>query len=78
VSGVSRVLQRESRDGRMLFEVESIQGRTIRADLARAVVESGWNLNELRPVSLSLEEVFLQLTGTDAEAAAEPVKETVK
>lgn len=71
VAGVSRVLPRESRTGRLLFEVESLQGRTIRADIARAVVESGWNLNELRPVSLSLEDVFLQLTGTDAAAPAE-------
>jgi hypothetical protein len=31
-------------------------------------VESGWNLNELRPVALSLEEIFLQLTGTDNAA----------
>jgi ABC-2 type transport system ATP-binding protein len=59
----------------MLFEVESLQGRSIRADLARAVVESGWNLNELRPVALSLEEVFLQLTSSDAAAAAEAVQQ---
>lgn len=73
VSGVSRVVPREGRDRRLLFEVESLQGRSIRADLARAVVESGWNLNELRPVALSLEEVFLQLTNTDTAlpAAAE-------
>jgi len=75
VRGVSRVLPRESRGERLLFEVESLQGRSIRGDLARAVVESGWNLNELRPVALSLEEVFLQLTSTDAAAA--PVMEEV-
>jgi ABC-2 type transport system ATP-binding protein len=62
VSGVSRVLPREARDGRLAFEVESLQGRHIRADLARSVVEAGWNLNELRAVGLSLEEIFLQLT----------------
>ena len=65
VPGVSRVLPRESRDRRQLFEVESLQGRSIRGDMARAVVDSGWDLNELRPVALSLEEVFLQLTGTE-------------
>jgi hypothetical protein len=27
------------------------------------VVESGWDLNELRSATMSLEEVFLQLTG---------------
>jgi ABC-2 type transport system ATP-binding protein len=64
VPGVSRVITREAKGGRNIFEVESLQGRSIRADLARAVVESGWNLNELRPVAMSLEEVFLQLTGS--------------
>jgi ABC-2 type transport system ATP-binding protein len=65
VQGVSRVLTRETRDERALFELEGLQGRSIRGDVARAVVESGWNLTELRPVALSLEEVFLQLTGTE-------------
>ena len=44
------------------FEVESQKG-FLRGDLARAVVESGWDLNELRPAAISLEEIFLQLTG---------------
>ncbi len=61
VAGVSRVVAADP--GKLRFEVESLQGRTVRAELARAVVESGWNLVELRPVSVSLEEVFLQLTG---------------
>src|SRR6202050_4983882 len=62
VPGVSRVLHKESKDGRERYTVESLQGRQIRPELARAVIESGWNLNELRPVGLSLEEIFLQLT----------------
>ena len=69
VSGVSRVLPREARDGRMAFEVESLQGRHIRADLARTVVDAGWNLNELRAVGLSLEDIFLQLTGAEKAPA---------
>lgn len=73
VRGVSRVLARESRAGRLLFEVESLQGRSIRGDVARAVVESGWNLNELRSVAVSLEDVFLQLTNTDTAVAVEEV-----
>jgi len=47
--------------------VESLQGKSVRADIARAVVEAGWNLQELRPVGLSLEEIFLQLTAAEAE-----------
>jgi ABC-2 type transport system ATP-binding protein len=67
VSGVSRVVEKGRRDGRYSYEVESVQGRTIRADLARSVVEAGWNLNELRPVAFSLEEIFLQLTASEKE-----------
>ncbi len=70
VSGVSRVVPKEARDGSFIFEVESLQGRHIRADLARAVVGAGWNLSELRPVGLSLEDIFLQLTAAEKE---EPV-----
>jgi ABC-2 type transport system ATP-binding protein len=65
VSGVSRVMMKDSRDGRLVFEVESLQGRHIRSDLARSVVNAGWNLNELRPVGLSLEDIFLQLTSNN-------------
>jgi ABC-2 type transport system ATP-binding protein len=65
VSGVSRVIPKEPRNGRYLFEVESLQGRHVRADLARAVVSSGWNLTELKAVGLSLEEIFLQLTAAE-------------
>jgi ABC-2 type transport system ATP-binding protein len=65
VPGISRIIFKETRSGRHMFEAEGLQGRTIRGDIARTVVESGWNLTELRPVSMSLEEVFLTLTSTD-------------
>jgi ABC-2 type transport system ATP-binding protein len=70
VAGVSRVVPKQATGERAHFEVESLQKRAIRGDLARAVVEAGWNLNELRPLSLSLEEIFLELTGNEPEAAA--------
>ena len=69
IAGVSRVISRTSEDNRTTFELESQKG-FLRGDVARAVVESGWDLNELRPASISLEEIFLQLTG--AEAPAQP------
>jgi ABC-2 type transport system ATP-binding protein len=75
VNGVSRVLLKDSQPTRSVFEVESLKDRFIRGDLARAVVESGWNLNELHAASMSLEEVFLQLTG--GEVAVEPAVEEV-
>jgi len=62
-------------DGRAVFEVESGKGRLLRGDLARAVVESGWDLNELRPSAMSLEEVFLQLTGTEQVSETEKPEE---
>ena len=70
VAGVSRVVAKESRNNRSAFEVESEKDRFVRGDLARAIVEGGWNLNELRAAAMSLEEIFLQLTGTEAQAAA--------
>jgi ABC-2 type transport system ATP-binding protein len=71
VAGVTRVLRKQQVDSRAVFEVESKKGSFVRADVARAVVESGWDLNELRPAAMSLEEVFLQLTGSEAAEPAE-------
>ncbi len=70
VAGVSRVVHRDTRFERLLFDVESLPGQNVRGDLARAVVESGWDLNELRPTAVSLEEVFLELTATDPSMSA--------
>lgn len=67
VSGVSRVIEKDAKDNRCSFEVESLQGCSVRSDLARAVVEAGWNLFELRPVAFSLEDIFLQLTASEKE-----------
>jgi ABC-2 type transport system ATP-binding protein len=58
-------MMKEVKDGRITFEIESLQGRHIRADLARSVVNSGWDLSELRSVGLSLEDIFLQLTTSE-------------
>jgi ABC-2 type transport system ATP-binding protein len=67
VAGVSRVIPKESRDGRAHFIVESLQGRSIRPELARTVIDGGWQLNELHAIGLSLEEIFLQLTASPKE-----------
>src|ERR1700756_3709659 len=70
IAGVSRVTLKESRDTRNIFEIES-QKSFVRGDLARAVVESGWDLNELRPTAMSLEQIFLQLTREEAASVPE-------
>jgi ABC-2 type transport system ATP-binding protein len=66
ISGVSSVTLKESQDGRYTFEIASDKN-FVRGDIARAAVESGWDLNELRPTAMSLEEIFLQLTREEAE-----------
>ncbi len=74
VAGVSRVTFKEKRAHGSTFEVENRKGKFSPGDLARAVVQAGWELNELRPTAVSLEEVFLQLTREQAEAPAEKPK----
>ena len=73
ISGVSQVQLKGKRQNRPIFEVETRKDGFVRGDLARAIVEAGWDLNELRPTAVSLEEIFLQLTGEKAQAAAEEV-----
>ena len=75
VAGVNSVTPSLASNGRVEFAVQTNKGRDVRKELARAVVESGWGLLELRPVGLSLEEIFLKLTTTDsAEKVAEEAK----
>jgi ABC-2 type transport system ATP-binding protein len=70
VPGVSRVVAKDRKDYGLVFEVESQKGQLVRGDLARAVIESGWDLNELRAAAMSLEEVFLELTGSEPAVEA--------
>jgi len=62
---------KEKKQSGATFEVESLKDKFVRGDLARAVVEAGWNLNELRTAAVSLEEIFLQLTGDPASPPGE-------
>ena len=47
-------------DGR--YEITSAPEADVRTGVAEAVVRGGWGLLELRPVGMSLEEIFLELT----------------
>jgi ABC-2 type transport system ATP-binding protein len=71
VSGVKHVATTDTRGTAVGYEIESETGRDVRRELAAAVVNRGWGLLELRPLRLSLEEIFLHLT-TEDTAAAEP------
>jgi len=65
VAGVSQVEVRDTFDGRVTYEVHAEKGQDVRADLARAVVNSGWKLYELRTSGMSLDDIFLKLTTKD-------------
>ncbi len=74
IAGVTRVAESDRRERLVGFEVESESGRDVRRELARTIVSSGWGLLELRPMRMSLEEIFLSLTTDDAAAVAAPVE----
>ena len=77
IPGVTGVMPANS-PAAAAFEVASEAGRDVRRDLAAAVVTRGWGLLELRPMRMSLEEIFLSLTTEDAlstDAAPEAAHE---
>ena len=75
VPGVTGVRAADRHGEAAGYEVESVRGQDIRRDLARAVVNRGWGLLELRPLRISLEEVFLQVT---TEEAPEKIEEATE
>jgi ABC-2 type transport system ATP-binding protein len=70
VPGVSHVLV-EALPGsdHSIVTIETAQGSDARSQVAAAIVRNGWALFELRGVSLSLEDIFLELTTDDASHA---------
>ena len=72
IPGASRVqLDPPRSDGHLTATVEAAPGQDLRSQVAASVVEKGWPLYELRGVSMSLEDIFLELT-TDDAAHAQP------
>lgn len=58
ISGISQA-------GEGIFEFESLPGQDARPEVARKVVAAGYDLLEMRPIGMSLEEIFLELTRED-------------
>ncbi len=69
VPGVSKVLEKVAAGDRFIYEVESLQGQNPRPEVARAIVNAGWNLLELKSTTLTLEDIFLELTGSHPQHA---------
>jgi ABC-2 type transport system ATP-binding protein len=63
VPGVAECLAAGEEDGVTRFRVRCEVGADPREDLAAAVARNGWGLRELQGARLSLEDVFLKLTG---------------
>ena len=70
VPGVTRAEPGESEG---VVELASAPGRDIRPQVARRVVEGGFDLLEMRPVGISLEEIFLELTREETSSEGEGV-----
>ncbi len=66
ISGVTTV--RAVRDGEL--EVEIVPGSNARPELARAVVNGGWGLLEMKSLGMSLEDIYLQLVQAETEETA--------
>ena len=77
VDGIVTVNPRTSAAGVTVLELQAEEGVDIRAAAARAVVAANIDLLSLTQVSLSLEDVFLELTTKDAATVVEaPRRET--
>jgi ABC-2 type transport system ATP-binding protein len=81
VAGVAAVRAREHA-GTLTLDVDVASGHDVRAEIARCVVQKGWDLLGLTQAGMSLEEIFLHLTTSDeptqlggtAAAASEEVQ----
>ncbi len=70
LKGVTRTSsQKTSRPGVAGFSVETELKADLRKDLAALIVNQGWGLLEMRPVGMSLEDVFLHLTTKEEEVS---------
>ncbi len=59
------------------FHVDREKGVDIRREVAEAIVRGGWGLLELRPMRMSLEDIFLSLTTEEnTEPASQPTENT--
>jgi ABC-2 type transport system ATP-binding protein len=65
--GVDGVLEVQAEaDG--TYRVGVAPGREVRDELARSVVSAGLSLRELRPLDMTLEDIFLRLTTEEVSA----------
>ena len=87
VSGVAKINVGEPGQDGQTVEIQVVEGVDIRRDIANTIVSNGWGLLEMKPMRLSLEDIYLQLTteedeedpaNSDAATAVEPDPEVQK
>jgi len=49
------------------FVIRSQENRDIREELSRFVIENGWGLLEIRPLTQNLEDIFLRVITKEGE-----------
>ena len=52
---------------RYIFTTKFVAGKDVRPEVAKQVINSGYDLTEMRPLGMSLEEIFLELTGSESK-----------
>jgi ABC-2 type transport system ATP-binding protein len=74
IPGIVRVAVAETRDDVSNFDVDTEKGADVRREVASAIVRGGWGLLELRPMRMSLEDIFLSLTTEEKVDSVEPME----
>jgi ABC-2 type transport system ATP-binding protein len=75
IPGVVRVESSAGTDGASRFVVESARGRDVRGEIFQLAAQQKCVLLELKPVGMTLEEVFIRIVaGEESEGAARPAR----
>jgi len=73
IPGVVRVEASAGADGAGRFVVESARGRDVRGEIFQLAAQQKWVLLELRPVGMTLEEVFIRIVAGEESEGGVPV-----
>ena len=65
IEGVTEVTH-HPRPGVNMYRVQFREGRDLRDEISRTVIGRGWSLRSMQSLSMSLEEIFLRLTTSEA------------
>jgi ABC-2 type transport system ATP-binding protein len=69
VRGVTAVQRRSTGTGEFdFYRVDTEPGVRIMNELAHVIIDNGWQLREIRPVDITLEQIFIKLVTEEAEA----------